>query len=570
MKVLQHLKIGRKLTVLILIFLFGLFAVGFMGIYQQFSMQDKLENMYEGKLLPITYLQTMDANQEMIKAHLLELMLTESVDENNRLLEEIDSLAKENAELREQYKTQTDDPFELEKIQEMEQTVEGYIATRDQVMDYAMSNRNDEAYALYREQVAPIVRELESIITELVDYNIQDAQQVNQTNREDIQQSFMLVISVLIAGSIVLIMIGWMITRIITKPVKEMEELMAKAADGDLTIQGTYQSKDELGSLTASFNKMIEGLRGIMVTVHETSQQVAASAEELNASAEQSSKATEHISYTIQELAVGAENQVHSVQDSSMIINEMSKNAQQIADHAEEVSHTASNASTQSEEGSLVIKETIDQMNEINQKVDSLSTSINGLGERSKEIEQITQSITAISDQTNLLALNAAIEAARAGEYGRGFAVVADEVRKLAEQSSKSAKQISDLITLIQQDTTNVILSMESTTAEVANGIQLVNSAGDNFTLIADGVTIVTGQLTKITAAVLQLSAGSEQVIQAIRTVSSVAEQSAAGTQNVSAATEEQLASMEEINSSATTLASMAEQLQSLVGRFRV
>ncbi|TWI59854.1 methyl-accepting chemotaxis protein [Halalkalibacter nanhaiisediminis] len=570
MKVLQQLKIGRKLTVLILIFLFGLFAVGFMGVYQQFSMQDKLENMYEGKLLPITYLQMMEANQEMIKAHLLELMLTENVDENNRILEEIDRLAKENAELREQYKTQTDDPFELEKMQEMEQTVEGYIATRDQAMDYAMSNRNEEAYALYREQVAPIVSELESIITELVDYNIQDAQQVNQTNREDIQQSFMLVITVLIAGSIVLIMIGWMMTRTITKPVKEMEELMAKAADGDLMIKGTYQSKDELGSLTASFNKMIEGLRGIMATVHETSQQVAASAEELNASAEQSSKATEHISYTIQELAVGAENQVHSVQDSSMIINEMSKNAQQIADHAEEVSHTASNASTQSEEGSLVIKETIDQMNEINQKVDRLSTSINGLGERSKEIEQITQSITAISDQTNLLALNAAIEAARAGEYGRGFAVVADEVRKLAEQSSKSAKQISGLITLIQQDTNNVIESMESTTAEVANGIQLVNSAGDNFTLIADGVTIVTSQITKITAAVLQLSAGSEQVIQAIRTVSSVAEQSAAGTQNVSAATEEQLASMEEINSSATTLASMAEQLQSLVGRFKV
>ncbi|OMP65740.1 methyl-accepting chemotaxis protein [Domibacillus epiphyticus] len=568
MNMIQNLKIAQKLMVLILISAISVIVVGFTAISQELAMQKKLEEMYDSKLIPIEKLLMIQENEQSVKATLLEMMLTKEQSEHDRLLSEIEKLAEENGALRSQY--QTDSPYELEKLKEMDQIVVKYIAIRDQVIKLSADSKNEEAYQIYTEEVSSSINKLENVIQELVIYNSDDAKQVNNENKEDVQNSIIILSSVTLAGIIVSVVVGGLIVKSIANPVKEIEGLMTKAAAGDLTAKSNYQSNDEIGSLSFSFNKMIQGLKEIISTVNHTSEQVAASSEQLNSSSEQSSQAAENISYTIQELAAGAENQVQSVQESSRIIQEISASSQKIAENSLEISDNSIEAAKQSEEGSRAIQDSITQMIAINNKVTNLSSAIRGLGERSKEIEQITQVITAISDQTNLLALNAAIEAARAGEHGLGFAVVANEVRNLAEQSSASASHITNLILQIQADTNDVIDSMASATDEVGNGIQVVNRAGDTFTHIQEAVNAVTDQMTEITSAVQQLSAGIEQVSYSIQDVNRVAEQSASGAQNVSAATQEQLASTEEIHSSAGALAVTAEQLQSVVGKFKL
>lgn len=360
-----------------------------------------------------------------------------------------------------------------------------------------------------------------------------------------------------------------LIIRSITRPLNRLIDTSQKISQGDLTETVELKNNDELGQLATSFNHMSQSLRTILREVNSSAMQLAASSEEMTASAEQTGKATEQISNAIQEMATGTEQQVKSVEETAQTVNEMATGVRNIATSTEKVADVAMEALKQSAVGGDAIQTAINQMNSIGLTVHSLSEVITGLGQRSEEIGQILEVITGISAQTNLLALNAAIEAARAGEHGRGFAVVADEVRKLAEQSSKSAGEISQLISQIQAETQKAIGSMTKATKEVESGIETVNDAGNSFEHIQCSVETVAQQIEDVSAVSRQIAAGTTQVVGAIDFIAKVAEEASVGTRQISASSQEQLASMEEISASAQSLTRMAEELQNLVDKFK-
>jgi twitching motility protein PilJ len=117
-------------------------------------------------------------------------------------------------------------------------------------------------------------------------------------------------------------------------------------------------------------------------------------------------------------------------------------------------------------------------MNTIRETIQDTSKRIKRLGESSQEIGNIVELIEEIAEQTNILALNASIEASRAGEASRGFAVVADEVQKLAERSTMATKKIEVLVSTIQSDTNEAVMSMERSTTDVVGGALLAENAG--------------------------------------------------------------------------------------------
>ncbi len=364
---------------------------------------------------------------------------------------------------------------------------------------------------------------------------------------------------------------SYLLIRSISTPVKKVTNTLQRISDGDLTV-GTLdiKSKDEIGVLVTSLNKMVGNMRDILAKVSDVSTQVAASSEELTASAEQCTKANEQIAEATQKSAAGAEEQLVSIQNSTDTIKDMSSNIKQIAVNSKEMFNLSDKAYSASEHGIITVNDVVEQMNEITATVNDSETVIRKLGEHSKVIGNMVEIITGITEQTNLLALNAAIEAARAGEQGKGFAVVAEEIRKLAEQSKTSAAQIAQFVKEIQSETENAVISINKGNEKVKDGFEKTQHVAETFQAIKDDVTNVNKKVKDVMSSIEIVSSQSQAIVSISETIKKAAEEGAILSQENSASNEEQVATMEEITSSAQSLAELAGELQSSISIFKI
>ncbi|RUL50901.1 methyl-accepting chemotaxis protein [Lysinibacillus antri] len=371
--------------------------------------------------------------------------------------------------------------------------------------------------------------------------------------------------------AIIIIFISILIVRGITRPILTVVEGMEKVAHGDLTVEKMkVKAQDEIGQLAHNFNTMVENIKNLVTEIKHASDQVHASSEELSASSEETVQATEQISASIQTIASNTEAQTNFTEDAKEVVTNISDGISTIAQNIQKTNQLTDDAVQAAHTGSEVIDRTVNQMKAIEEKTSSASVTINELGKKSNEINEIISVITTIADQTNLLALNAAIEAARAGEYGKGFAVVAEEVRKLAEQSSTASGQISDLIKEIQYEISLSINAMNEGNIAVNDGKSFVEQAGTEFGNISLAVQRVSEHMQEILSESRLIKDSSEKMVDDIVHISEVSLEAVGNTQEIASASEQQTSSMEEIAASAENLANMAEELRIHAQQFKL
>jgi twitching motility protein PilJ len=234
----------------------------------------------------------------------------------------------------------------------------------------------------------------------------------------------------------------------------------------------------------------------------------------------------------------------------------MAKSMQDVSSEAGRSAEVAKSSVDMAHKGSETVRDTIGGMDSIREQIQETSKRLKRLGESSQEIGDIVGLINDIADQTNILALNAAIQASSAGEAGRGFAVVADEVQRLAERSTNATRQIENLVTAIQADTNEAVISMEQTTTEVVEGATRAENAGDALEEIEKISSELAELIAKISKTANQHAEGAVKISSSMTVIEDVTRKTSEGTS--------------ETAESIGNLAGMAENLKQQVSGFRL
>lgn len=286
-------------------------------------------------------------------------------------------------------------------------------------------------------------------------------------------------------------------------------------ADGDLTVNATV-SEDFTGAIADSVNFAIDQLRQLVLVINSTADRVSQSSEETQMNAIELAEASEH--------------QAQEIAGVSAAINEMTVSIDQVSNNAAESATVAQRSVAISYNGAEVVQRSIEGMNVIRDQIQETSKRIKRLGESSQEIGDIVGLINDIADQTNVLALNAAIQASMAGEAGRGFAVVADEVQRLAERSANATKQIETLVKTIQADTSEAVMSMESTTSEVVRGARLAKDAGEALEEVQTVSNTLADLIQNISNAAMQQAESAGHISHTMNIIQDITSQTSSGT----------------------------------------
>ena len=342
-----------------------------------------------------------------------------------------------------------------------------------------------------------------------------------------------------------MLLAGYLFIGIYLAIVRSVRELSAGAqgfAAGDYRSRVQFSARDELAEVARQFNSMADHVAGLIRDIQTGAAHVGSAATEMSASARR--------------VLQGSETQSDAASGVAAAVEEMTRGVDGIAHHASTAQQLAEDSGRLSQEGRSVMEQSVAEMERIAEAVDLSSEAIRELGEKSRQINAIVDSIRDIADQTNLLALNAAIEAARAGETGRGFAVVADEVRKLAERTSLATREIGGMVAAIQQGTERAVDTMQQGVQRVRDGVEMSNRAGSSMA---------------------QISAGADQVLTAVREISTALHEQSLASNDI-ARNIERIADMTEHNSvtvretaaTAETLEQLAGTLREQASRFRV
>lgn len=368
----------------------------------------------------------------------------------------------------------------------------------------------------------------------------------------------------------ILIILVAVVVRTIVTPIHMVNAYMEKMAEGDLTNVLKITSATEIGSMMNAINRSVSSVEGVVKNIKNAVQTLTdevtegrKATETLEEHSHSIAHSAEEIAENIQQISVAASQvatMASSVTDSVTEISDKGKEAQNTLDHTILVTGT----------GQKDIQRVTSEIEDIKNSIMVLSNTVERAEKITRKISNIINVIQEIASQTNLLALNASIEAARAGDAGRGFAVVAEEIKNLADNSAKSAQDISKLIKEVELIVRDTVEQTNINVKKIESSVVTVGQSEESFSDIAVAVDMIRKEIVDMLQAICYVKDHAQNLAAISQEQTAGVEEVVTTVTVVKEATEQNLSSVETVKDSMERLQRLAQGLEAVVGRFKI
>ncbi|WEY41362.1 methyl-accepting chemotaxis protein [Paraburkholderia sp. SUR17] len=496
---LGNIRIGIRLVAAFLVVASASGIVGMVGISNAGKINDLADHMYSNEVLGVSYIKEANIDLIYIGRARGNALLATTTEERAKYLDIMNKsvdLLKNNMDKARPLMTSEKGK---QLLNSFSRTWDAYL--RDQATLVTLINASkltarDPALTAAMATVREKATVLDDTMTDLAQVKEAAAKQASEDTTALYEQSRSLMIGTIAAALALGVLLGFLISRGVSKPLRQALEAANRLAEGDLTVRIESKNKDEVGQLLRAMQNMIARLSNVVG--------------EVNSGAEALAGAAEEVSATAQSLSQASSEQAAGVEETSASIEQMTASITQNTDNAKVTDGMAQQAAKEAAHSGEAVKATVSAMKQIAQKIGIIDD---------------------IAYQTNLLALNAAIEAARAGEHGKGFAVVAAEVRKLAERSQVAAQEIGTV---------------------AGSSVELAEKAGALLDSMVPNIKKTSELVQEITAASEEQSSGVGQINVAVSQLSQTTQQNASSSEELAATAEEMSSQSEQLRQAMT------------------
>ena len=514
------------------------------NVYSTNHGTDALATVYENQVVPAAALKDMDRHLKEIRFRMAGVILSQIAGAGGKtqLTEAQADIPKQWAIYKEKTRSNTLSAEASEQVASIDKHL-GLLSPFLDKLGSAYSIEDKKTLGDMLENEWPAFHSgLLKPIAKLVTAQEAAIKDTYEKSRADGKRLIYIGLGVFGVGILILLVGISMLSSDIHRGIQALKDTLVKVAEGDLTASVAVKRKDEFGEMGQSLGDTTTHLQQIVDGVKRAADKAASSSVNLSLQLEQVITRGAAMNERVMHVAAAME-------EISVANSEVASSAGGAGEAVRRNEEYARQGDANMGKNRAAMEKVVATANNSVRIVSNLNDSIQKIG-------QITTVIKEIAEQTNLLALNAAIEAARAGEQGRGFAVVADEVRKLAERTSTSTSEISGVVESIRAETEAAVASMGEVEHEIQEVSNFNSLTGDALKQIVEAANQVTGLVSRIADSTKEQTSASENV--------------ARNMEEISALTEEDSVSIRQVGQAADDVAHLANELQQLVGQFRV